>query len=363
MAGKSRTDPKAAVLLEAGWKNDALLIALALLGGLVFSRLDIPAAWLSGAMVSVIAAGSLTAVLTGRRLAGLRAPWLELTMLLSGSLIGASATPEALAATARYPASIALLIAAMLAIIAATGFFLRRFLGWHEPDASLAAAPGALSTVLAVALERRADLPRIAIVQVLRLFVLVAALPGALVMSGLGGGVGARTISFTVSPLDAALLLGAGLLCGRVLERLAATAPQIVGATLASAVLHATGLVQGTLPGEVSIFAFILLGAMVAGRIATIDAASLWRTLPAAIGAFFVSMTVAAVLAWPAALAAGVPYAAALVAFAPGGLEAMAMLAFAMGLDPLYVGAHHLVRFIAIGMLLPAYINLMAPRK
>jgi uncharacterized membrane protein AbrB (regulator of aidB expression) len=31
----------------------------------------------------------------------------------------------------------------------------------------------------------------------------------------------------------------------------------------------------------------------------------------------------------------------------------MAMLAFAMGLDTLYVGAHHLVRFVVIGLAMP----------
>ena len=31
----------------------------------------------------------------------------------------------------------------------------------------------------------------------------------------------------------------------------------------------------------------------------------------------------------------------------------LAMLAFAMGLDPLYVGAHHLARFMVLGLAMP----------
>ena len=34
-----------------------------------------------------------------------------------------------------------------------------------------------------------------------------------------------------------------------------------------------------------------------------------------------------------------------------------AMLAFAMGLDTLYVGAHHLVRFVAIGLAMPLVLS------
>ena len=44
---------------------------------------------------------------------------------------------------------------------------------------------------------------------------------------------------------------------------------------------------------------------------------------------------------------------AAIVAFAPGGLEAMTVLALILSLDPLYVGIHHLVRFLGIGLVLP----------
>lgn len=345
--------------LCTGWRGDLLLLLIAALGGAAFAALGIPAAWLSGSMIAVLAASIFMVAKTNVRLAPMRAPWFDLTMLLSGTLIGASATPEAVAATARYPASIALLIIALFAIMAATGFYLRRFAGWAEPEATLASAPGALSAVLAIAVERNADIPRIAIVQVFRLFVLIAALPGVLVASGLGADGPAIGPSVIADPKDMAIMLGAGLVLGLLLQRLRMTAPLIVGATLASALLHGSGLVHGSLPAPVSIFAFVLLGAMVAGRIATIDGHAFRRAMPAAFWAFVISMVVAALFAWPAAWLASVPYATALVAFAPGGLEAMAMLALALGLDPLYVGAHHLVRFVAIGLILPPYIGLV----
>ena len=47
------------------------------------------------------------------------------------------------------------------------------------------------------------------------------------------------------------------------------------------------------------------------------------------------------------------PFAQALVAFSPGGLEAMSLLSIALGLDPLFVSAHHLARFILISVTLP----------
>jgi hypothetical protein len=61
----------------------------------------------------------------------------------------------------------------------------------------------------------------------------------------------------------------------------------------------------------------------------------------------------AALAAW----LAGVSFANSLVAFAPGGLEAMTVLALVLGLDPLYVGIHHLVRFLGIGLVLPFIVS------
>lgn len=38
---------------------------------------------------------------------------------------------------------------------------------------------------------------------------------------------------------------------------------------------------------------------------------------------------------------------------APGGLEAMMILSFLLGLDPAYVGPHQFARFVGISILLP----------
>ena len=62
---------------------------------------------------------------------------------------------------------------------------------------------------------------------------------------------------------------------------------------------------------------------------------------------------IAGVFAILAGLLLSLPFAQTLLAFSPGGLEAMTLLAFALGIDPLYVGAHHLARFLLISFTLP----------
>lgn len=336
--------------------REAAVIACAAVGGALFAMLGVPAAWLSGSMLLVSVIG------VTRPLPDLRRPWFDSTMVMSGVLIGSAATPEALAATARYPGSLLVLVVGLVAIMLATGAYLRFVARWSWIDSLLAAAPGALSAVIAVAQDKGANIGRIAAIQLFRILVLVAVLPSIMKLSG-DGPLGLPPPVAVASIGDMALLLGCGLVTGLIFERLGVTAPFILGATLASAVLHGAGIVHGTMPPEIATAVMVMLGAAMGGRVSNLKRNEIAALFPLAIGGFVVSMAVAFAFAWPAAWLAGVPYASAMAAFAPGGLEAMAMLAFAMGLDPLYVGAHHLTRFMLLGLLMPFVVGRVKPEK
>src|SRR3569833_4134044 len=47
------------------------------------------------------------------------------------------------------------------------------------------------------------------------------------------------------------------------------------------------------------------------------------------------------------------PLAELVIAFAPGSVDAMMLLALALHLDPVYVGAHHVVRILFVGLAMP----------
>ncbi len=348
----SRLLPARMPLLAA----DAALLAAAGCGGLALHSLGVPAGWLTGAML-------LVALIAWAR------PWkgpsnglVDAGMVLSGALIGAAATPEAIAAALRYPGSIVLLLCSIVMTVLVTGTFLVRVGRWSRLDALLASAPGALSAVMVIAREATDGLPRVSIIQFFRLFVLVAAIPSVLALFG-SGAVGPLPRPAPPSWPDSAVLIVAGFIVGALLRRLGVIAPFVLGSTLASAALHASGLIEGTLAAPLAIVAFIILGGMIGSRLGALDRGmALVRLMPLAMGAFIVSVAVAALFAWPAASLAQVSYGAAFVAFAPGGLEAMALLAVALGFDPLYVGAHHLVRFMAVGFLLPVAVRLVVSR-
>jgi uncharacterized membrane protein AbrB (regulator of aidB expression) len=70
---------------------------------------------------------------------------------------------------------------------------------------------------------------------------------------------------------------------------------------------------------------------------------------------------VAALGAIIAAELIGLPPAALLLAFAPGGVEIMAALAVSTGLEPALVAAHHVARLLILSVAVPLLIVRMKP--
>lgn len=324
-------------------------IGIAFLGGASFAALGIPAAWLSGAVVATVIWGAAGRGVTLPR------PLADAAMLLSGVTMGAGITPEAVAAIGRYPASLGLLAVAVVAITAGSMVFLVRFCAWRSDDALLASVPGALSSVMAIAADRDADVSSIVIVQAFRLLVLITLLPtGVSIIGGSGAAEGFLGASASlISPGALAVILAASLAAGLVFERLAIAAPILLGGTLISSLVHATSLVGGVMPSGIVTLGLVLIGVFIGERFRTLNGRAFRRLLPATIGSFLVGMALAAAFAGMASWVTGIGLGDAMVAFAPGGLEAMMILALVLGLDPLYVGVHHFARFIGIGLCLP----------
>ena len=76
-----------------------------------------------------------------------------------------------------WPASFIILTVSIGVLVAAAYWWLHKVYGWKRIDAVLAVLPGALSFVVAVAEDLKADLKKIAITQSIRLFAMIEAIP------------------------------------------------------------------------------------------------------------------------------------------------------------------------------------------
>jgi uncharacterized membrane protein AbrB (regulator of aidB expression) len=75
----------------------------------------------------------------------------------------------------------------------------------------------------------------------------------------------------------------------------------------------------------------------------------------ASLGAFFIGVVVAAIFALGVLLVVDLPVGQVILAFAPGGLDAMIALAVALHMDSTFVAAHQLARFIAVAIAAPFF--------
>src|SRR6202047_1618284 len=230
--------PARRVLIET---TETLSTALA--GALTFTYLALPAGLVSGSVLAVAAAALL------RR--PVRVPlWLaRVCYVIVGILLGAVVTPETLRGVTTWPVSIALLMLCSIVMMLATSSYLRVVHRWDPLSALLGASPGAMAQVIALSSELGGDLRAIAIVQTMRVLLIVIGLPNGLALFGLV----VPAIAVARGPADVSVLgqmiLLVAVSVGFAVAFLYLRFPGglMFGALTGSGLLHGTGYIHAVL--------------------------------------------------------------------------------------------------------------------
>ena len=277
-----------------------------------------------------------------------------------GVAIGSVIGPDTIRNFAAYPASVVMscLSAVLVAIVGAIVW--RVMFQWPLPMAVLSSVPGSSTYIISVAMEIGQDAARIAVVQELRVLFLVTILPFFIVWEA-GASLTLPQVVYD-PPLMVALTFGVGLVAALALDRLRMSGAFIIGSMLASGALHFFEIAPGRSPTWFLDIAQFLMGSWVGSRFADFD----WRLF----GKIFVgvlitltaSMGVALVCALIAATAFHVPFGTAMIGYAPGGQDAMMILALALGVDPIFVSVNHLARYFLVNLSLPFVIGWLKRR-
>ena len=330
---------------------ETLLVAAG--GGFLFTLAGFPAGWLAGAMLF-----SAVAALAGRPMY-LPQPLARVCFVALGISLGAVATPETVAGMGTWPLSVVTVCVAMAFVTLGTVTYLKMVHGWDTQTAVFAGIPGALSQVMAMAADAGSDLRAIGIVQSMRVLILAVCVPGALALFGLAGParlpLGALAIAD--APGQFAILIGACVGAALVLQYLRFPGGLIFGPLVVSAALHGTGLVDVNLPQWFASMAMVGLGAVAGSRFTGTPFRLVLSYFGAAIGAFAVGLVIAASFAFLAAFLLSLRIPDVVTAYAPGAVDVMMILALALHLDPVFVGAHHLARFFSVTLALPIVVR------
>jgi membrane AbrB-like protein len=324
-------------------------LAVAAAGGLTLGLLGMPAGFLSGSILAVAAAS-----LAGRPML-MPAPLVRVLLVLIGISLGAVVTPATLNGIAAYPLSVAVLLVAMACISVSGAGYLRVVHGWDKLTAYLAAAPGGLSQVMGLAAELDADMRSIAIVQTVRVAIIAVGLPAGLSLLGLVGHA-TRSVGGTFDPAqldELAILVAASTVVAIIAFRIRFPGGLLFGAMLTSAALHGSGYIHVVMPWWLTNTVMIAFGAVTGSRFAGTPLRLLANFIGAAFGSFAVAVAVTAVFAVALVGILALPIGEVMIAYAPGAVDAMMLLALALNLDPVYVGAHHLARIFFVSMAMP----------
>jgi membrane AbrB-like protein len=303
-------------------------LALGAAGGALFLLLNLPGGLISGAMIAV------------------------------GISLGSLVSRQLLQHMSAYPLTIALLALATFCSTFGSSLYLQRFHGWDQTSAFLAGSPGALSQITILAAEKGADVPAIAVVQTMRVIILTAALPLLLAVTGIAPSSPPATAVAIASPIELAALIAAAVAVALLLRLTKFPASWMFGAMIGSSVLHGTGLIEGGLPPWVRAAALVGIGALIGSRFARMRTKTLLSHVNAALGSFAIAIMISAIFVAVIVLTTHVRFADVVVAFAPGAMDAMLALALTLHIDPIFVGAHHLSRFVFVTITTPGIVHL-----
>ena len=325
-------------------------LAIGAAGAMLLTWLGFPAGLVTGSLLGVA-----VAALAGRPVT-VPVPLSRVISVLVGISLGAVVSPETLKGLAAFPLSVAVLAVSTICMIVATSAYLRYVHGWDPLSALFGASPGALAQVMTLSVEYKADMRAIAIVQTMRVVALTVGIPTALSWFGFttSGGIMTRLGSAQPQSLvELGILVAASTASAFVVWRLRLPGGLIFGAMMASAILHGLGYIHAVLPWWVASAAVVGIGAVTGSRFANTSPMTLLRFLAAAVGSFAVAITIAMLSVLALTTLMSIHVGDAVVAFSPGAQDTMMVLALSLHLDPVFVGALQISRFLIVSLLVP----------
>ncbi len=315
------------------------------LGGLLAIWIQLPLAWMIGAMlmVTVLAICGLEV----RASMTLRSAMIAIL----GVMLGSGFTPAMLGQLPLWSISLAGLLP-YTAISALVGYvYFRRCFGYDPATSYFAAMPGGLSEMILMGSQSGGDTRVIALTHASRVLLVVMILPfGFQAFLGYQAGAAAAPGEplVDVPLLDLLWLTGCAVLGIPLARLLRLPAAQLIGPMALSSAVHLAGLTSASPPYELVAAAQVVIGSAVGTRFAGTDLRFIARALLGAAGLALLLLGVTLVFALLLTLPTGLPLEPLILAYAPGGLAEMSLIALALGLDAAFVATHHSVRIVLI---------------
>lgn len=341
-------------------RQQALALAIGTMGGAAAAWVGLPLPWMLGSMIAL--------TITSMAQVPVRAPLsLRLIMIpVIGVMLGSGFHPSILDRLGDWVVAL-LILPIFVAAALGVAFAFYRYVGRYDVvTAYFSSAPGGLNDMMLIGEANGGDERRIALAHASRILVvvlLVAAVFG-LIYDVTAQGDARPYIPFSaVAPVDLAILIACAVLGAWLGPRLRLQAPQLLGPMILSGAVHITGLTEAPPPSLAVNAAQVVMGTVIGCRFSSATPKEILRDLTLALFAVSAMLIVAVATAYAISQLSGASFEQGFLAFSPGGLPEMSLLALAMHADVAFVATMHTVRIVTVVALAPLVFKFLGVGK
>ena len=360
------SDPEQRLLKDI--RNIIITFAIALSTGWLFLQVGLPAPYLMGALFGVWTSGaafpSLQQYLDVAR-------WLHVPVVIGlGVLIGATFRQDTVAQASAWWLTVLTMIMITGTVTMLGYLFLRKRRGYEPRLAFLCSIPGGQVEAIMIAREMVDKDYVVALFHLVRVVIIFISTPFLLALIEGHDAVTRSNAALQIMPsifdLDIRQIsIFAGLAgVGYVLARLSRMPmPHMLGPIGLSSLAHMTGWVELPRVFEFVILAQLIIGGGIGARLAKVPFRELFSYLKDATANIAIILGGYVTAALAIAYASDASFLSVWLAFVPGGLYEVTLLALVFGFDVAFVAFHHTVRTIMIFMSLPIVVNRLKNTK
>ncbi|MBI1776238.1 MAG: AbrB family transcriptional regulator [Proteobacteria bacterium] len=333
-----------------------LALALGTLGGLAFALARFPLAWMLGPMCVVTVASMMGLPVR------LPLSFRNFMIVVLGVMLGGSFMPGIFDHVGEWLITLGGLFAYVAIATGLLTMYFVRIGGYDPVTAFFAASPGGFNEMVMFGTAYGGDERLIALTHASRVLLVVLVIPfwfrffgdytpSTSALPAIGG-----------APLgwfDVALLLACGIVGGIGAARLRLPAATLLGPLALSAAVHLAGISASKPPALLVATAQVVIGTSVGCRFSGVPWQKIRSVILKSLGATVVLLAITVVLAEILSLASGVPIAEVTLAYAPGGLAEMSLVALALHKDAAFVSTHHVARIMIVILCVPISFRLI----
>ena len=335
-----------------------LTFSIALSTGWLFLQFNLPAPFLMGSLFGVWVIGANLPRLQAHL--GV-ARWFHIPVVLGlGVLIGSHFTADIIHHAWQWSDTLLAMIIVTMIVTIAGFLFLTKWRGYDKLTAFLCSVPGGQAEVLVMAREQVEKDYVVALFHLIRVaFVffstplLLAFIQGTQAVVSSNQQLAAMPGIADLSTLELSYFIGLGIIGYIIAKIVRLPMAHLLGPFILSTIAHATGLIQIPRIFEFVMLAQLAIGGAVGARLSQVRFAELLVYLKDAILNTMMILTLYFLAALVMVQITELDLLSLWLAFVPGGLYEVTLLALIFGFDIAFVAFHHTARIILIFITMP----------